>query len=279
MMEPNKVLTIGGWDPCGAFGMPADMKTFAALNCHGMGVMTVVTAQNSQGWYGAEFMSADFVAQQLDAVLSDYGAESIKTGFLGRVDLIEVIAAKIQEHQIENIVIDPVVVNARGKAMFPQEVIDAYFQLLFPIATVITPNLREFNLLMSNQTDPWKMTERSLEAAYEFVSRFQHNGKPPAFVVKGILTIDQDGSEIISDGLIAHGAIELFSHSRIDTQNVSGTGDSFSAALCCQLACGHRLAEAVAAASQLTHQAIKHGADWQLSSAAGPINHFAIGDS
>ena len=106
-MEPNKVLTIGGWDPCGAFGMPADMKTFAALNCHGMGVMTVVTAQNSQGWYGAEFMSADFVAQQLDAVLSDYGAESIKTGFLGRVDLIEVIAAKgFEDHQGVRVIVD-----------------------------------------------------------------------------------------------------------------------------------------------------------------------------
>lgn len=275
MNEPEKVLTIGGWDPCGAFGLPADLKTFAALKCHGMGVTTVVTAQNSQGWYGAKFMSADFVAQQLDAVLGDYGAKAVKTGFLGRVDLIEVIADKLLEYQIENIVVDPVVVNARGKAMFSQEVIDAYFKHLFPIATVITPNRREFNLLLSQRPDAWELTEETVESALSFISRFKQNGHSPAFVVKGIPQSQHEGNQLV-DGLMVGGKIELFSHSKVDTKNVSGTGDSFSAALCCQLAFGLQLPDAVAKASHLTHQAIEQGADWQLPTAAGPINHFAF---
>ena len=241
-----------------------------------MGVMTVVTAQNSVGWYGAEFMSADFVAKQLDAVLGDYGAKSVKTGFLGRVDLIEVIAKKLFEYRVEKIVIDPVVVNARGKAMFPQEVIDAYFEHLFPIATAITPNRREFNLLLTNQTDPWAMNQETLEAALSFVNKFQRHGHSPAFIVKGIPQPVRIGKDQIADGLILDGKIDLFAHPKVETMNVSGTGDSFSAALCCQLAFGLDLPEAIAKASQLTHQAIKGGAEWQLATAAGPINHFAF---
>ncbi|MFT5196092.1 MAG: hydroxymethylpyrimidine/phosphomethylpyrimidine kinase [Cellvibrionaceae bacterium] len=283
MNEPEKLLTIGGWDPCGAFGVATDLKTFAALDCHGMGVMTVVTAQNSMGWYGAEFMSADFVSQQLDAVLGDYGATSVKTGFLGRVDLIETIAAKLIEYEVKNIIVDPVLVNNHGRAMFSQKVVDAYQKHLFPLAAVITPNRREFNLLLTGNTDPWganlddSITASGIhiDEALAFIQQCgKENGPPPAFVIKGLPLPKENG--LIADGLISHGMIELFPHTQIQTKNVSGTGDSFSAALCCQLAFGLPLSKAVKLASNLTFQAIEQGSGWQLATNAGPIAHSSF---
>ena len=147
-MQPNKVLTIGGWDPSGAFGTAADIKTFTAHQLHGMAVLTVATAQNSQRWIGAQFLTPEFVADQLDAVLSDYGADAVKTGFLGRVDLIETVTTKLQECNVSNIVVDPVLVNNHGRLMFPQEVVNAYKTILIPHATVITPNLEEARVLL-----------------------------------------------------------------------------------------------------------------------------------
>ena len=132
--QPAKTLTIGGWDPCGAFGTAADLKTFTAHQCHGMAILTVATAQNSKTWLGAQFLPAEFVAQQLDAVLSDYGADGVKSGFLGRVDLIEVIVESLTRYQINPLVVDPVLVNNRGVTMFGPEVIAAYREKLIPHA-------------------------------------------------------------------------------------------------------------------------------------------------
>ncbi|MFK7801473.1 MAG: hydroxymethylpyrimidine/phosphomethylpyrimidine kinase [Anaerolineae bacterium] len=272
MKQPEKLLTIGGWDPCGSYGAVADLKTFAALNCHGMGAMTVVTAQNSKGWYGAEFMSAEFVAQQLDAILDDYGARSVKTGFIGKVDLIEVIAEKLVEYEVKNIVVDPVLVNNHGRAMFPPEVVDAYHKHLFPLATVVTPNRREFNLILSGETAPWEMNQNNVSRAITFVDSLSSQGSAPAFAIKGLPFEDNK----VADSLIQDGKIELFPHDQIDTINISGTGDSFSAALSCQLALGLSLSEAVQVASELTLQAIEMGADWQLATHSGPIGHIAF---
>ncbi len=271
--EPKKVLTIGGWDPCGSFGMGADIKTIQALGGHGMGVMTVVTAQNSLGWYGAEFMSAEFVAQQLDAVLSDYGADAVKTGFLGRVDLIETISSKLIEYNVANIVIDPVIVNAKGMAMFPQEVIDAYVEQLFPLAVAITPNLREINLLLNGSTDRWTLTDESLETVIAFQKRVAALGGDPAVIVKGLA--QPDGR--LADGLVMDEAVQLCQHDKVDTQNVSGTGDSLSAAICCFLAQGISLKEAFVKASLGISDAILAGGHWQLGQGPGPIDHTSIG--
>lgn len=279
MNQPEKLLTVGGWDPCGAYGAIADLKTFAALNCHGMGVMTVVTAQNSKGWYGAEFMSAEFVAQQLDAVLDDYGAKSVKTGFLGKVELIKVVAEKLIEYEVENVVIDPVLVNNHGRAMFPAEVVDAYHHYLFPIATAVTPNRREFSLLLTGETTPWEASPSNDTEALKFVHHFAGENSFPAFVVKGLR---QEPGQVV-DGLIQNGEIRYFPHANIETIHVSGTGDSFSAALCCQLAYGKPLDEAVRLTSTLTAQAIELGSSWQLATGSGPIGHIAfrtgLGDS
>lgn len=269
--QPQKVLTIGGWDPCGAFGVAADMKTFSAMHCYGMAVMTVVTAQNSTGWFGAEFVSADLVGQQLDAVLGDYGAQSVKTGFLGKADIIETVAAKLKEYAVSNIIVDPVLLNGEGKAMFPAEVVNAYKHKLFPLATAITPNRRELNWLMTGDTNPIRWSAETEKRVLAFARSL--NG--PAIILKGMQL--QSGEWV--DGVVKNDEVVMFPHERVETQNVSGTGDSLSAAICCMLAEGLSLKDAVAKASHLTTKAIAGAADWQLGHGPGAIDHSRFNSS
>src|SRR5690606_30770564 len=141
--EPIKVLTIGGSDSGGAAGIQADLKTFTALHAYGMSVITAVTAQNSHEVRAVHPLPAAFVTQQLEAVLSDYGAAAVKTGFIGRVDLLEAIAAGLGAFPVPHVVVDPVLVNHRGQAMFASDVTAAYRKVLFPLATLMTPNRHE----------------------------------------------------------------------------------------------------------------------------------------
>ena len=134
--QPAKVLTIGGSDSGGAAGIQADLKTLTILGVYGMSVLTVVTAQNSLNVIDVQTMPSEFVASQLDAVLSDYGAQATKTGFIGRADLIEVIASKMDAYSLSNVVVDPVLVNHKGESMFPKPVTKAYIDYLFPLGHI-----------------------------------------------------------------------------------------------------------------------------------------------
>lgn len=265
--------TIGGWDPCGAFGVPADIKTFSAHRCHGMAVLTVATAQNSVGWYGAEFMSADFVGQQLDAVLGDYGTAGVKTGFLGRVDLIEIVAEKLMMYQIEKLVVDPVLVNAHGRPMFGPEVKAAYEQYLFPLADVITPNLKELNYLLTGETDPWS---RGVESETALGRYHQSQCRPDSLIaLKGVgLTTGEGMAEMLGDGWADRQGIVIEPKPVVETANVSGTGDTFSAALAVALARGDTAKEGIRHASHFVHQAILAGKDWNLAQGSGPTGNF-----
>lgn len=152
---PLPVLTIAGSDSGGAAGLQADLKTWAALGVYGMSAITAVTAQNSVLVRQAHFLPPEMVAAQIDAVLSDYGAAAIKTGFIGRVELIEIIAERLGYWgggggglpTRPTLIVDPVLVNHRGEAMFGPEVAAAYRALLFPLADLVTPNGAEARLL------------------------------------------------------------------------------------------------------------------------------------
>ncbi|MBK7218952.1 MAG: hydroxymethylpyrimidine/phosphomethylpyrimidine kinase [Candidatus Promineofilum sp.] len=158
MPQPLPLLTIAGSDSGGAAGLQADLKTWAALGVYGLSAITAVTAQNSERVAAVNTLPPDFVAAQIDAVLSDYGAVAIKTGFLGRVEIVEVVAERLTYWRNVDIgrggsqtrpyiIIDPVLVNHRGEAMFPPAVAAAYRALLFPLADLVTPNRAEARLL------------------------------------------------------------------------------------------------------------------------------------
>jgi hydroxymethylpyrimidine/phosphomethylpyrimidine kinase len=258
MNEPVKVLTIGGSDSGGAAGLQADLKTWAALGVYGMSVLSVVTAQNSVAVTAVHPLPADFVAAQLDAVLTDYGANAIKTGFIGRVDLIKTIAAKLRQHQLTNIVIDPVLVNHKGQAMFPLEVVQAYIDYLLPLADLITPNRREAELLTG-------LPANSRAEMATAVTHLHALG-PPNMLLKG----GRDGDEMVDLFFDGRSSIQLRSP-HIDTQNTHGSGDTLSAAVCAFLAKGERMETAVYRAHQFTHQAIQRAAHWQIGHGHGPV--------
>ncbi|MFW5942506.1 MAG: bifunctional hydroxymethylpyrimidine kinase/phosphomethylpyrimidine kinase, partial [Chloroflexota bacterium] len=150
MPEPAKVLTIAGSDSGGAAGLQADLKTFAALGAYGMSVITVVTAQNSVGVRAAHQVPTELVLQQIDAVLDDYGAAAVKTGFIGDANVIAAVARRLRawrEQRHFYLVVDPVLVNHRREEMFGPDVARAYCRHLLPLCDVVTPNWSEAALL------------------------------------------------------------------------------------------------------------------------------------
>ncbi len=256
----KKLLTIGGSDSGGAAGIQADLKTWAALGVYGMSAITMLTAQNSVAVQQVTPMTAEFVTAQLDAVLSDYGADGVKTGFVGRVDLLEAIAAIIPKYSTANFVVDPVLVNHKGEAMFAPEVTAVYQTHLFPLATLITPNRREAELLSG--------MEISDVAAAETAVAQIHNLGAQNILLKSIAHKDSL-VDIFSDGT----TITHLPMPKIRTNNTHGSGDTLSAAICAFLALGDDLPTAVSKAQTFTHNAIQQAVHLQLGVGHGPVWH------
>jgi hydroxymethylpyrimidine/phosphomethylpyrimidine kinase len=263
--DPPKLLTIGGSDSGGAAGIQADLKTFTALQVYGMSVLTAVTAQNSVAVRAVHPLPAEFVASQLDAVLSDYGAAAIKTGFIGRPDLIETIAANLREYSQADgrsfLLVDPVLVNHRGHSMFGSDVVAAYRDQLFPLADLITPNRQEAALLAGRPLPP-------LHRRDELAAVLQTAGAQ-----RILLTGVPNGAEVV-DVLLDNGGIDYFSQPAIVTENRHGSGDTLSAAICAFVAKGNGLIPAVRQAQQFTHKAMRRSAAWKLGAGHGPLAHW-----
>lgn len=225
-------------------------------------MITVVTAQNSRSWLGATFIGADFVAQQLDAVLTDYGADAVKTGFLGRVELIEVVAHKLRQHKIRNVVIDPVMVDGETEPMFGAEVTAAYRELLIPLATIVTPNKGEARLLIDRPIhEPVVWTQLQPQLMAVAPDRW--------LLLKAVSHGRQWG-----DWLLHRRQSDFLSQQLVDTPNLAGSGDTLSAAVAACLALGADVPSAVKDAQKFTHQAIVEGASWRLAGGRGPTANF-----
>lgn len=258
MNPPHKLLTIAGSDSGGAAGLQADLRTWAVLGAYGMSVVTAVTAQNSLAVKAVQFMPPDFIAEQLETVLSDYGADAAKTGFLGRVDVIETVAAKLRQFDVPHLVIDPVLVNHRGESMFPPTVSQAYIDYLLPLADLVTPNLAEARLLSG-------LDVATLAEAETAVSHLHHLG-PKNILLKRIPHENQF-VDLFFDGV----KIVRLKTAVLDTKNTHGSGDTLSAAVCAFLARGDGMETAVYQAHHFTAAAIQNAATWQFSAGHGPI--------
>jgi hydroxymethylpyrimidine kinase/phosphomethylpyrimidine kinase len=260
--EPVKLLTIGGSDSGGAAGIQADLKTWTVLGGYGMSVLTAVTAQNSQTVQDVTWMTPRFVQTQMEAVLGDYGATAVKTGFLGRGELVIMVSALLQKYRPAHIVIDPVLVNHRGQSMFPDEVRQLYLAYLLPLADLITPNWRETAvLLQTSSIDSYDKMRRAATRLHEIGVQ--------NVLLKGF----RDGSEIV-DVLFDGKTFTDFRQPIIETENTHGSGDTLSAAICAFLAKGVGIETAVAQAQQFTHHAIQRAAHWQLGGGHGPLALF-----
>ena len=263
MNQPLKLLTIAGSDSGGAAGLQADLKTWTAVRAYGMSVVTAVTAQNSLTVRAIQFMRPAFVAAQLEAVLSDYGADGVKTGFIGRADLIATIAAKLEAYTLSHLVVDPVLVNHKGQAMFPPEVPQAYREHLFPLAQLIAPNCREAEVLTGLPVQ----TVAEMETAAAHL----HTLGPSNVLIKRGL----EGNEVV-DVLFDGTEFTHFRSPVIVTANTHGSGDMLAAAVCAFLARGNDVATAVRHGRHLTYTAMQKAAHWQLGSGHGPLAIFDL---
>jgi hydroxymethylpyrimidine/phosphomethylpyrimidine kinase len=263
--QPVKTLTIGGSDSGGAAGIQADLKTWTALGVYGMSVITAVTAQNSLRVEAIHYLPAEMVAAQIDAVLFDYGAQAIKTGFLGQVELIEKIAWHLKAHEAGPLVVDPVLVNHKGRSMFGSQVANAYSEHLLPLAELVTPNWREAALLIGANI--------SSKPQIKILDHFSH-ALCAAGARQVLITGVPGGDGTIVDWWFDGQDLVPFEQRKINTQNRHGSGDTLSAAISANLALGMNMREAIKYARDFTAKAMITASEWQLGSGHGPLSHF-----
>jgi len=260
----RRALTIAGSDSGGGAGIQADLKTFAALGCYGLSVITALTAQNTVGVTGIHPVPPEFVELQIDAVLTDIGADSVKIGMLFSVPLIRAVAGQLLRHRLGAVVVDPVMVAQSGDRLLQDEAVAAIKDELLPLATIITPNLPEAEVLVG----------RALTAAadVETAARQLAALGCPWILIKG----GHANGTVCTDVLYSAREDRFcsFENPRIDTANTHGTGCTLSSAIAAFLAKGHGMEEAVARAGEFIHDAIAAGAGYRLGRGHGPVHHF-----
>jgi hydroxymethylpyrimidine/phosphomethylpyrimidine kinase len=254
------VLTIAGSDSSGGAGVQADLKTFAALGVYGMSVITALTAQNTREVTAVHEAPTDFIAAQIDAVVQDIRPDAVKTGMLSSAAIIGVVAEKLRQHGLENIVVDPVMVAKSGAKLLRDDAVDALRERLLPLADVVTPNIPETEVLVGYEPRTYLQVQ---EAAREI----QAMG-PKAVVIKG----GHREGETVVDTLLDGRDIHEFSGPRVHTSSTHGTGCTFASAIAAHLALGLELREAVGAAREYLEGALLNA--YPVGHGHGPVNHF-----
>ncbi len=256
-------LTIAGSDSSGGAGIQADLKTFSALGVYGASAIAALTAQNTQGVTGIHEVPAEFVAAQIDAVLSDLDVAAVKIGMVGSHGVIEAIADRMTHWQAKNVVVDPVMIATSGARLLAEEAVDALRTKLIPLASITTPNLPEAAELLG---EPLATTESAIIDQGQRILRFG----VPAVLIKGG---HGEGPESI-DYLITASEVARFAAGRVMTKNTHGTGCSLSSAIAAGLAKGEALGTAVQHAKDFVSAAIAAADRLQVGHQHGPIHHF-----
>ena len=254
-------LTIAGSDSGGGAGIQADLKTFAALGTHGTSAITAITAQNTVGVTGILELPASLIQQQISAVVTDIGVAAAKTGMLSSSAIIEAVAAAIEEHDLRNLVVDPVMMAKGGARLLRQDAVAAMRSRLAPLATVITPNLPEAEVLLDR---PIATLPERRRAARDLVAMGAR-----AAVVKGGHA-QSDVTDVFCDG---SQLVELDAK-RIETGNTHGSGCVFSAAIAAELAKGSDLLAAVQTAKVFITSAI--ASSLEIGHGHGPVNPMFV---
>jgi hydroxymethylpyrimidine/phosphomethylpyrimidine kinase len=254
---PPRVLAIAGSDSGGGAGIQADLKTMLALGVHGMTVVTAVTAQNSVGVQGYWELPPDAIAAQLDSVLSDIGADAIKTGMLASPAIVHVVCDRLAGRGIP-LVVDPVAVSKHGDSLLTPPAVAAIRERLLPLATVVTPNLPEAELLTG-------LTIRDEDAMLAAARQIAALGPRWVLVKGGHLP----GRPV--DLLVGPDAVLRYPGTRIDTPHTHGTGCTLASAIASGLASGLDMAQATQAARDYVTGAIAAG--FPLGAGIGPVGH------
>jgi len=257
-----RVLSIAGSDSGGGAGIQADLKTFSALGCFGMTAITAITAQNTCCVSAIHALPAAMLAQQIDAVAGDIGVDAVKIGMLHDPEMVHVVAQAILRYRWPRVVLDPVMAATSGDRLMAEETIAVLVSELFPLATLVTPNLDEAALLLGRAVE----VEAQLAAAARDLIRL---GAPAVLVKGGHLR----GEQVVDILLQPDRPLLRMASARIASGNTHGTGCTLSSAIACHLALGRDLAEAVQLARSYVQQAILQGADVRTGHGHGPLNH------
>ncbi|GGK20301.1 hydroxymethylpyrimidine/phosphomethylpyrimidine kinase [Caldalkalibacillus thermarum] len=257
-----RVLTIAGSDSGGGAGIQADLKTFQELGTYGMSVITALTAQNTLGVHGVYPQTVQAVEAQLEAVLSDIGVDAVKTGMLFSAEIIEAVAQQLKAYQVNNIVVDPVMVAKGGQPLLQQEAIEALRTALVPLATVITPNIPEAEVLIGQKGI------QSLQDMEEAARAIQSLGVQYV-ILKGGHLEDEESVDVVYDGQ----SVTYLRANRVKTKHTHGTGCTFAAAIAAGLAKGQPVLEAARVAKDFVTCAIEHALE--IGQGIGPTHHGA----
>ncbi|MDD7910395.1 bifunctional hydroxymethylpyrimidine kinase/phosphomethylpyrimidine kinase [Pseudovibrio exalbescens] len=256
-------LTIAGSDSGGGAGIQADLKAFSALGVYGASVLTALTAQNTKGVTGIHSVPADFVGAQLDAVLSDLDVKAIKIGMLSQPDIIAEIARKLDQYDCKKVVLDPVMVATSGDVLLQPEARTNLTELLFPRASIITPNLLEAAFLLGD--DPAQNAE---DIERQAAALLKMGAK--TVLLKGGHGNDNEASDLFFSAEQS----KWLRAPRFATENTHGTGCTLSAAIAAEMAKGKALSPAVEAAKAYISGAIEMADTLEIGEGHGPVHHF-----
>ena len=252
-------LTIAGSDSSGGAGIQADIKTMTANGVYAMSAITALTAQNTTGVYGIMEVTPEFLANQLDGIFTDIRPDAVKTGMVSSSALIEVIAQKLTQYKAENLVIDPVMVATSGAKLISDEAIETLKGKLLGLATLITPNIPEAQVLSGMDIRTAEDMERAAKAIYE---------------AYGCAVLCKGGHQLndANDLLYSKEGARWYQGRRIANPNTHGTGCTLSSAIASNLAKGCSLDEAVERAKAYISGALAAMLD--LGKGSGPMNHM-----
>ncbi|UOQ84228.1 bifunctional hydroxymethylpyrimidine kinase/phosphomethylpyrimidine kinase [Gracilibacillus salinarum] len=259
MHKIASALTIAGTDPTGGAGIQADLKVFQEREVYGMSVITSVVAQNTEGVQDVQHLTVDFIEKQLDAVLTDIPPQAIKTGMIATVEMMELIAKKLKNSTIPY-VIDPVMVAKSGHSLMDKTSREVIRQTLIPLATVVTPNVPEAEILVGFDIQ----TNDDAEKAAKLI--VDELGAQAAIVKGGHLT--GEAIDVLYDG----NELYYFQSERFNTKHTHGTGCTFSAAITAELAKGKSVKDAVELGKAYITKAIEY--PLELGKGNGPTNHW-----
>lgn len=259
----NTALTIAGSDSCGGAGIQADIKTMTANGVYAMSAITALTAQNTTGVTDIMEATPHFLEEQLDCIFTDIFPDAVKIGMVASSQLIHIIADKLSFYQAKNIVVDPVMVATSGAKLIEDDAISTLKSELLPLATLITPNIPEAQVL----SDMTIETAQDMEKAGAYIcQKYGCN-----VLLKGGHQIN-DANDLLCT---VEGSLHWFEGKRIDNPNTHGTGCTLSSAIASNLAKGYDLNTSVKYAKNYISGALAAGLN--LGKGSGPMNHaFAI---
>lgn len=263
----NIVFLIAGSEPLGSAGMQADIKAITACGGYAACALTGIVDEDTRKVKSVAPLPAELVVSQAESFLGDVGAQCIKTGVLPTAEIIDGVAELLKRYPNVKKVIDPVIVDSNGVQLVSNESIDAYKEKLFPIATLITPNFREAEVLL----------KRKITNISEDIKELGQWGN--SVIVKSMESQVMAGRSMPAQDMLSDflynaetGEVREFRKRRIATHNVNGTGDSFSSAIATYLAKGYGLNEAVEKGEEFISKAIALGAEYEFGHGYGPVH-------